>query len=110
MAAYTEITMEQGATFSTTINVTDVYNNSVNLASYTAASMMRKSYYTNSFYVIDAEVTNASEGEVTLSVSSSNTSIIVPGRYVYDVTVNDGANTVTRIVEGIVTVLPSVTR
>jgi hypothetical protein len=41
---------------------------------------------------------------------SSNTSIIVPGRYVYDVTVNDGANTVTRIVEGIVTVLPSVTR
>jgi len=110
LAAFSELTMEQGATFLTTINVTDVYNNSVNLTSYTAASMMRKSYYSNSFHVIDAEVTGTANGEVTLSVTSANTAAMTPGRYVYDVTINDGANTVTRIVEGIVTVLPSVTR
>lgn len=110
MAAYSEITIEQGATFHTTINVEDIYNNPVNLTGYTASSMMRKSYYSTTSYGIDATVTGTANGEITLSVSSANTSILTPGRYVYDLIINDGTNTITRVVEGIVTVLPSVTR
>lgn len=110
MAAYSEITIEQGSTFSTTVNVEDAYNNPINLTDYTASSMMRKSYYTSSYYVIDANVTGTSNGEITLSMTSANTSSLTPGRYVYDLIIDDGANTITRVVEGIATVLPSVTR
>jgi hypothetical protein len=110
LAAYSEITIEQGATFSTKVNVEDVYGNSVNLTSYTASSMMRKSYYSSTSYNIVASVTGTANGEITLSISSANTALLTPGRYVYDLIVNDGANTVTRVVEGIATVLPSVTR
>lgn len=110
MAAYSEITIEQGATFSTTVNVEDAYNNSLNLSGYSASSMMRKSYYTNTAYTINAQITGTSNGEITLSMTSANTSTLSPGRYVYDLIINDGANTVTRVVEGIATVLPSVTR
>ena len=110
MAAYSEITIEQGATFNTTVNVTDVYNNAVNLYGYSASSMMRKSYYSQIAYDIEASVTGTANGEVTLHISAANTAILSPGRFVYDLIINDGANTITRVVEGIATVLPSVTR
>ncbi len=110
MAAYSEITIEQGATFSTTVDVTDVYNQAINLSSYTASSMMRKSYYTSSYNAITATITGTANGEITLSMTAANTTNLTPGRYVYDLVINNGANTITRVVEGIVTVLPSVTR
>jgi shikimate 5-dehydrogenase len=71
--------------------------------------MMRKSYYSSTYYVINSTVTGTSNGEITLSITSSNTALLTPGRYVYDLIIN-GANTVNRVVEGIATVLPSVTR
>lgn len=110
MAAYTELTVEQGATFSTKINVENIYGGPINLSSYTTNSMMRKSYYSNSYSSISTSVTDAANGEITLSITSSNTSLLTSGRYVYDVIITDNANVVTRVVEGIVTVLPSVTR
>jgi hypothetical protein len=109
LAAFTELTIEQGATFTEKVSVLDVYNNPVNLSGYTASSMMRKSYYSSTYYVINATVTGTSNGEITLSITSSNTALLTPGRYVYDLIIN-GANTVNRVVEGIATVLPSVTR
>jgi hypothetical protein len=110
LAAFTEITIEQGATFSTTVNVEDAYYNPINLTGYSASSQMRKSYYSSSATNITASVTGTSNGEITLSMTSANTSSLTPGRYVYDLIIDDGANTVTRVVEGIATVLPSVTR
>lgn len=110
MAAFSEITIEQGATFSTTVNVEDAYSNPVNLTGYSASSQMRKSYYSASSTNITATVTGTANGEITLSMTSANTSSLTPGRYVYDLIINDGANTITRVVEGTVTVLPSVTR
>lgn len=110
MAAYSEITIEQGATFSTTVNVADAYDNAINLSGYTASSMMRKSYYSNTAYIFDAVITGVDNGEITLSMSSANTSTLSPGRYVYDLIIDDGVGTITRVVEGIATVLPAVTR
>jgi hypothetical protein len=43
-------------------------------------------------------------------MTAANTASLTPGRYVYDVIITSSANVVTRVVEGIVTVLPSVTR
>lgn len=110
MAAFSEITIEQGATFNSTVNVEDIYGQPTNLSGYTASSMMRKSYYSTSAIVLSANVSNALQGEISLNISASNTANISAGRYVYDVIINDGANNVTRVVEGIATVLPSVTR
>lgn len=110
MAAFSEIVIEQGATFNTTINVEDTAGAAINLYGYTASSMMRKSYYSSSATVITSTVTGTANGEVTLSVSAANTAALTPGRYVYDVIITSPTSIVTRVVEGIVTVLPSVTR
>jgi hypothetical protein len=110
LAAYSEITIEQGATFQTSVNVEDAYNNPINLTGFTAASQMRKSYYSTTAYTIDAAVTGTSNGEITLSISSSNTAILPIGRSVYDLLITAPDGTKTRVVEGIATVLPAVTR
>ena len=110
MAAFSEIVIEQGATFNTTINIEDTAGAAINLYGYTANSMMRKSYYSSSATTITSTVTGTANGEVTLSVSATNTASLTPGRYVYDVIITSPTSVVTRVVEGIVTVLPSVTR
>jgi hypothetical protein len=71
---------------------------------------MRKSYYSSSSNIIISTITGTSNGEITLGMSAANTSNLTPGRYVYDVIITSPTNVVTRVVEGIVTVLPSVTR
>ena len=110
MAAFSEIVIEQGATFNTTINVEDTAGAAINLYGYTANSMMRKSYYSSSATIITSTVTGTANGEVTLRVTAANTAALTPGRYVYDVIITSPTSIVTRVVEGIVTVLPSVTR
>jgi hypothetical protein len=110
MAGFAEITIEQGADFSTTITVNDSSGTAQNLTSYTAASQIRKSYYSTTATSFTVSVTNPTSGEITAAMSAATTANLTPGRYVYDVVMTSPANTKTRIVEGIATVLPSVTR
>ena len=53
---------------------------------------------------------NTTSGVITLSLTSNVTANMVPGRYVYDVNITEtNTGTVSRIVEGYVTVTPSST-
>lgn len=110
MAAFSEIVIEQGATFSSIITVEDTNGDAVNLYSYTSESQMRKSYYSSTSYTITSEVTGTANGEITISMTAANSALLSAGRYVYDVKITSPTDVVTRVVEGIVTVLPSVTR
>jgi hypothetical protein len=110
LAAFSEITIEQGATFNTIVNVDDSSGNAINLYAYSANSQMRKSYYSSTAYTINSSVTGTANGEITLSMTAANTANLSAGRYVYDLKITSPTNTVTRVVEGIATVLPSVTR
>jgi hypothetical protein len=49
-------------------------------------------------------------GVVSLSMSANTTSSIPAGRYLYDLEVQDQNGVVSRLVEGIVTVSPEVTK
>lgn len=110
MAAFSELVIEQGSTFNTTINVEDTAGTAINLYAYTANSQMRKSYYSSTAYTISSNITGIANGEITLSMTAANTSSLSAGRYVYDVKITSPTDYVTRVVEGIITVLPSVTR
>ena len=110
MSAYTEVLIEQGATFSTTVNVEDTSGSAVNLSGYSASSQMRKSYYSSTYSTIQASVTGTSNGEITLSMTSANTANLAAGRYVFDLVITASDTTKTRVVEGIVVVSPGVTR
>jgi len=108
MATKSNLVIDQGATFSTDLTLTDENGDALNLNGYTANSQLRK-WYTSTNSVSFSTTTNNSIGVVTLSLSSNQTAALTAGRYVYDVEISDGT-TISRIVEGIVTVTPNVTR
>lgn len=111
MAAYLELTIEQGANLTSVVTVNDVQGDAVNLTTYTASSQLRKSYYSSSANTLSAIVTGNSNGEITLTMTAANTALLTPGRYVYDLVItNSTDNSKTRVIEGIAIVLPSVTR
>jgi hypothetical protein len=110
MAGYAEITVEQGANFSTKINVNDGAGAGQNLTSYSVAAQMRKSHYSTTAVDFTVSITESANGEITMTMTSANTSNLTPGRYVYDLVMTSPTNIKTRVVEGIATVLPSVTR
>lgn len=108
MATKVNLLIDQGASFTTSINVNDRDGNIVDLSSYTGRSQIRKHYTSSNAINIDVAATNT--GIITLSLSAEATANIVAGRYVYDVELVDQSNGVSRIFEGIVTVTPNVTR
>jgi hypothetical protein len=110
VAAYTEILIEQGATFSTTVNVEDTAGAAINLYGYSASSQMRKSFYATSNTIITSTITGNANGEITLSMTSSNTANLTPGRSVFDLIITSPTGTVTRVIEGVIVISPGVTR
>jgi hypothetical protein len=110
MAGFAELTLEQGASFTTTVTVNGSDGSPTNLTSYTAAAQLRKSYYSTTANNFTVTVSNAAAGELTMAMSAANTANLTPGRYVYDLLITSPTSIKTRVVEGIVTLLPSVTR
>ena len=109
MATKANILIDQGTTFSTVINLTNEDGNPIDLTGYTGDAEMRKHYTSSNSQSFSISL-GGNNGTVTLSLTAGQTANLTAGRYVYDVEVTSGANVVSRIVEGIVTVTPEVTR
>jgi hypothetical protein len=108
--AYTDLYLNQGADYNTTLTLTATDGSLLNVVGYVFTSQFRKSYYSaNATANIDVTITDGSNGLVTLAMTAANTTNVAAGRYVYDIKMKDVANVVTRIVEGIITVSPQVT-
>lgn len=111
MATVSNLSIDQGTTYSVTISVADDTGSARNLTGYTGRAQLKRSYYTNTNTAFTVAINNPSEGEVELSLTATQTSNLKAGRYVYDLElVNTGTNAVERIVEGIVTIYPEVTK
>jgi len=109
MATKANIVIDQGTTFSTVITLADENGDAIDLTGYSANSQIRKHYSSSNSQSFSVSLGGA-QGTVTLSLTSTQTSNLVAGRYVYDVEVTSSSNVISRIVEGIVTVTPEVTR
>ncbi|NBP55062.1 hypothetical protein EBU71_00690 [bacterium] len=110
-AGYQDLFLEQGTTFTSTIVLDDIDGEPLDLTDITAKGQIRRSYYsanTTAEFIIT--IPSPTEGAVVLSLSANTTSNIAAGRYVYDVAIKDTSNTITRILEGTVSVLPQVTK
>ena len=110
MASISNIFIDQGATFTTTVTVTDANGDAVNLSGYSVAAQIRKTFLSSTATSFTATISNASSGEITISLSPTQTAALEAGRFVYDVLITASGGTKTRVVEGQVTVNPSVTR
>jgi hypothetical protein len=109
MAIKANLVIDQGTDYSTVIYVTDENGDIVVLTGYTGAAQMRKHYTSVAQTAFIVDIAPLS-GTVTLTMNAATTNAISSGRYVYDCELRTSANVVSRLLEGIVTVTPQVTR
>ena len=110
MASISNIFIDQGADFTTTVTVTDSNGDAVSLVGYSAAAQIRKSYSSSTSTAFTTSISNASGGEITITLSDTQTAALEAGRYVYDVLITASGGDKTRAVEGIANVNASVSR
>ena len=111
-AAYQNLLVEQGTTFTTTIAIDNAYGDIYDLSGYTVSGQIRKSYYSANATATFVTSINIVTGSITLNLSSDVTSTMKAGRFVYDTVIIDTNNgyAKTRILEGTVDVSPRVTQ
>ena len=115
MAEYEKFTIDQGSDIAIQLELVDQNNNKKNLTSYSAAAKMKRTFNSDSSDTtyFSAAVTDATDGILTLSLTTSQTSALKVGSYVYDVEisfVDSSANTIIeRVLEGKIRVNPNVT-
>jgi hypothetical protein len=107
MALKANIVIDQGTTFASSIAILDENEEPIDMTYYTSRGQIRKTYTSSNAVSFTTALAN---GVLVLSLTATQTANITAGRYVYDVELVDGSNTVVRILEGIVTITPEVTR
>jgi hypothetical protein len=113
MSDYVELFMDQGADFSTTIQINSEDNNlAQNLSGYIVTSQMRKSLLSiNATANLICTIPDANTGEIYVELDAANTANIPAGTYMFDVKVYDTiAGIKSRLIEGIMFVNTSITR
>ena len=109
MATRVNIIIDQGTDFSTAINLTDSSGVNLNLTGYSAASQIRKTFSSSNSTAFTCTLTTANS-TLTLALNNSVTAAMSPGRYVWDAELPNSSGTISRILEGMVTVTPEVTK
>ena len=112
MAITKNLYIDQGTTFSTNVQYIDIYKNPISLTGYIANCQIRKSYSSaNAAATLNAVIYDEINGNITISLDYETTANLSAGRYLYDLTAtNTNTNSTVRVIEGIMTVNPSITR
>ena len=110
MATVSNLFVDAGTDYSTIITVAATNGQPLNLTGYSVASQMRKSYSSSTVYNFTTSLYDAAQGKVSLQLNNTQSSAIPAGRWLYDVEITSPSGTKTRVVEGIVTVTPEITR
>lgn len=115
MATISNLNIDADADYQSTVTISSIDSDGAetafNLTGYTVSASLRKHFASStSTDFTTVVVSPATAGQVTISLTDVQTSALDRGRYVWDMVVTSSGGTKTRVVEGVVTVNPSVTR
>lgn len=102
------LTIEQGTDFEIKLTVRNKDNSPLNLLGYTATSSLKKHYKSTTSYPFVVTFLDRINGRISLTMTSTVTSTLSEGRYVYDVLLTSPNTVKTRVVQGTVLVSPGV--
>ncbi len=110
MAIIANLYIDQGTDYTITVDVTDSAGDILDLTGYTATAQIRKTYTSSSLSATFTTSISAAAGQVTISLTDTQTSALEAGRYVYDLNIESAGGVKTRVIEGQAVVTPGVTR
>jgi hypothetical protein len=106
-----DIKIDQGSTYNMQI-VLEEDGSPIDLSNYTFASQIRKSHYAESIAAqFNTEIVNGPLGAFNIYLTDIQSAALDASfTYVYDVEITSSGGSVTRVIEGTVSVNPEVTR
>jgi hypothetical protein len=111
MAISTFLDIDQGSDFISILELENDDETSMDLTGFQVYSQFRKSYGSVTAHAFEATILSpANLGKIRLKLSGVNSSLIKPGRYLFDVEIISTASIKTRVVEGILTINPEITK
>jgi hypothetical protein len=111
MASILNQIIDQGSTWSKQITVYQTDGTTIqNLTGYTITSQLRKNYTSTAYTTINATNNSPTNGIIVMSLAATDTAALKSGRYVYDLQIAAADGTVTRVIEGVITFRPEVTK
>jgi hypothetical protein len=112
MATTSNLFIDQGSYYTTSVTVTGEGGDAVDLTGYTAAGLMRKSYSSTRSYPLTCTIViPATQGIIKVELPDADSSAMPFGRYLYDIEVtNTMTNHKLRVLEGLVIISPECTR
>lgn len=110
MAATVYLDVDQGSDFASIIDLENDDNTPMDLSNYAVHSQFRKSYGSLTAHNFDTNIHSAVDGKIKLALSGDFTSSIKHGRYLYDVEILSYDGKKTRVIEGILTIHPEITK
>ena len=114
MATITNFTIDQGSSFTTTIDLDNQAGGLFQLNSYSARGKIRKSPRSQTYTVFACIVNenSPSQDSITISLTPAQTKKLKAGRYLYDIEIysSNSPVDVIRILEGQVEILASITQ
>jgi flagellar hook assembly protein FlgD len=102
------IVIPQGTDFSELFTSTESDGSASNLVGYTGAAKIKKHPGASTSTSFSVSIIG-STGEVTISLTDTQTTDLEPGRYYYDVYLTSGSGSVSRMVEGMAFVTAGIT-
>lgn len=110
MAVLANLDIDQGSDFVTEMILENDDGTPMDLRGFSVYSQFRKSYGSVIAYTFQTAVVDDINGVISLGLSGVSSTAIRPGRYLYDVEIVNSIPVKTRVVEGIVTINPEITR
>ena len=111
MAAYvSNIVIDVGANFDQSFNLETTANAPMNLTGFSGAAKLKKSAQSSTTAAtFTVSFPDPTSGQLKISLTSTQTSGLKPGRYAYDVLLTDSSAIKTRVIEGSAIVTAGVT-
>lgn len=106
MASRSNIYIDQGADFRLTVELFDQNDLDLPISNYTFYSVMKKYYGAPSGTSFTIE---KSDNDITLTMSANTSADLKPGKYEYDVMMKKPTGEISKIVEGLAIVVPTIT-
>jgi hypothetical protein len=110
MAVLANLEIDQGSDFTTELILENDDGTPMDLRQFSVYSQFRRSYGSTIGYTFQTSIVDALNGIISLSLSGVTSSAIKPGRYLYDVEISNSIPRKTRVVEGIITINPEITK
>ena len=105
------LVINSGSNFVQTFDLEDGNSNSaLNLEGHTVESQMRKWYGSSTSVSFSIIIGTPTSGQISISLTPSQTAALKEGRYVYDIKAIRPDGTVIKVIEGSALVRPGVTR